>query len=89
MTYLLVFALHMLASEHTSYTIQLVKFTDLASCQEARPTQDGVTSVCTTNVSDATAFVAAMNCGNPEKHTVAGTEVLAYSCSPDIKTPRG
>ena len=89
MWFLVVVSLHMLGAPNVVSTIQVMKFTDEGSCQQTRAAidTDGVLSACTTNESDATGFVTAMNCGRGKTQPVPGRgrSELIFTCEPSIR----
>jgi hypothetical protein len=88
--YLIVFAVRMLAIEHATSVVQVVKFPDAQSCDKARSetSSDGIATVCTSSLKDADGFIAAMGCHDSHMLKLPnGSEVARFNCSPDIVVP--
>ena len=89
--YLIVFAVRMLAVQHASSIVQIVKFPDAQSCDKARSetNSDGIATVCTSSLADLTGFTAAMGCHDSHLITLPnGTTVARFNCTPDITVPK-
>jgi hypothetical protein len=89
--YMIVFAVRMLAVQHASSIVQVVKFPDAQSCDKARveTNSDGVATVCTSSLEDANGFIAAMGCH--DSHLIKlpnGSVVARFNCTPDITMPK-
>ena len=85
--YFIVFALRMLAVEHATSIVQIVKFSDEQACEKARieTHSDGITTVCTSSLNDVNGFVAAMGCKEPHVVTLPnGSTVARFNCTPVI-----
>jgi hypothetical protein len=85
--YLIVFALRMLAVQHATSVVQIVKFPDAQACDKARSetSSDGVATVCTSSLKDADGFIAAMGCHDSHMLKLPnGTDVARFNCTPDI-----
>jgi hypothetical protein len=85
--YLIVFAVRMLAVQHATSVVQIVKFPDAQACDKARTetSSDGVATVCTSSLSDADGFIAAMGCH--DSHLIKlpnGSVVARFNCTPEI-----
>lgn len=82
------FTLRLLSTEHGTGVVQVVKFTDLQSCEAARGIgnpDDGVVTVCTTSNKDVTGFIAAMGCNNSKMDKLPdGTELAKFACAPNV-----
>ena len=88
--YLIVFAVRMLAVQHASSIVQIVKFPDAQSCDKARSetNSDGIATVCTSSLPDADGFIAAMGCHDSHMLKLPnGSEVARFNCTPDIIVP--
>jgi hypothetical protein len=89
--YLSVFAVRMLAVEHATSIVQIVKFPDAQACDKARveTTSDGIATVCTSSLEDANGFIAAMGCRDSHLITLPNGSVVArFNCTPDIAIPK-
>ncbi|HEY4339948.1 MAG TPA: hypothetical protein VGM97_08390 [Steroidobacteraceae bacterium] len=85
--YLVVFTLHMLAVEHGTGVVQVVKFPDAMACQKARSEtdSDGIGSVCTSSLQDTDSFIIAMGCNDSHLSKLPnGVVVARFSCAPQI-----
>jgi hypothetical protein len=85
--FLVVISLHMLSEPNVTGPIQVMKFTDESACEGVRTaaSTDGVFSVCTSNQTDVSGFIAAMNCRKGEIRTApGGAPVQAFECAPYI-----
>ncbi|HEV2703612.1 MAG TPA: hypothetical protein VGV09_18445 [Steroidobacteraceae bacterium] len=80
------FSLHMLAAEHATGVVQIVKFANSQACESARgvgSADDGVVTVCTSSEKDVDGFLTAMNCGDSKFEKLGdGTDVARFSCAP-------
>jgi hypothetical protein len=92
MWFLVIFPLHMLAAENVPGNIQVVKFTGAEVCEKMRSAMstEGVMSACTSNQHDATGFVTAMNCHDPQTEQLPGGAGTAihYTCNPYVSVPK-
>jgi hypothetical protein len=85
--YLIIFTLRMLAVEHGTGIVQIVKFPDAQACEKARTEthSDGIVTVCTSSLDDANGFIAAMGCRDPHLVKLPNETVVArLNCTPDI-----
>ncbi|HEY6455534.1 MAG TPA: hypothetical protein VIY90_09680 [Steroidobacteraceae bacterium] len=89
--YLIVFTLRMLAVEHATGVVQVVKLPDVQACQKAQndTNAEGIATVCTSSLNDANGFIAAMGCHDSHMSKLPnGTLVARFSCEPEITVPK-
>jgi hypothetical protein len=90
--FLIMFSLHMLAAQHATGVVQVVKFANVQACETARGVgspDDGVVTVCTTDQKAVNGFIAAMNCSDLKVEKLGdGTEVGRFSCAPEMVVPK-
>jgi hypothetical protein len=85
--YFIVFAVRLLAVNHATGIVQVVKFPDGEACEKARieTHSDGIATVCTSSLKDANGFIAAMGCNDSHLLKLPNGSVVArLNCSPDI-----
>jgi hypothetical protein len=85
--YFIVFAVRMLAVQHASSIVQIVKFSDEQGCEKARieTHSDGIASACISSLNDVNGFVAAMGCHDSHVVTLPnGSTVARLNCTPEI-----
>jgi hypothetical protein len=85
--YFIVFALRMLAVQHATGIVQVVRFPDAAACEKARSetNSDGIVTVCTSSLSDVNGFIVGMGCHDSHMVTLPnGAVVERLNCSPEI-----
>lgn len=89
--FLLMFSLHMLAAEHATGVVQVVKFANLPACETARgvgTSDDGVMTVCTSEDKGVQGFITAMNCQESKVDKLGdGTDVARFTCAPQFGAP--
>jgi hypothetical protein len=86
--FLRMFSLHMVAAEHATGVVQVVKLANAQACETARgvgSSDDGVVTVCTGEQKDVEGFIAAMNCQDSKVEKLGdGADVAPFSCAPEM-----